>query len=141
MAENKNLLILKVALVSSVIVALVYGLVLLFIPQLIVKLSATVPIDSGVYRWQGGILTALGIGTIMVLRNPKNQGIFVTTIALAMLLAGLAMLYSLLTFKYELYEGSNVWVDALPTILLLLISAVLWWGRQKAKDILKSDQK
>ena len=141
MAENKNLLILKVALVSSVIVALVYGLVLLFIPQLIVKLSATVPIDSGVYRWQGGILTALGIGTIMVLRNPKNQGIFVTTIALAMLLAGLAMLYSLLTFKYELYEGSNVWVDALPTILLLLISALLWWGRQKALDILKSDQK
>ena len=141
MAENKNSLLLKVALVSSVIVALVYGLVLLFIPQLIVKLSATVPIDSGVYRWQGGILTALGIGTLMVLRNPKNQGIFVTTIALAMLLAGLAMLYSLLTFKYELYEGSNVWVDALPTILLLLISALLWWGRQKAKDILKSDQK
>ena len=141
MAENKNLLILKVALVSSAILALVYGLVLFFIPEFIVKLSGAGPIDSGVFRWQGGILTALGIGTIMVLRNPKNQGIFVTTIALAMLLAGLAMLYSLLTFKYELYEGSNVWVDALPTILLLLISALLWWGRQKAKDILKSDQK
>ena len=139
MAENRIPLLLKVALVSTIIVALVYGLVLLFIPQFMVKLSGTFPVDSGVYQWQGGILTALGIGTLMVLRKPKNQGIFVTTAALAMLLAGLAMLYSLITFKYENYENANVWVDALPTILLLLISTLLWWGRQKAKDILKSD--
>ena len=135
MAENKNSLLLKVSLVSSAIVALVYGLCLVFIPEFMMKLSGAEPIDSGYLRWPGGIVTALGIGTLLVLRNPKNQGIFVTTIALVMLFAGLAMLYSMITFK----EDYNVWYDALPTTLLLLISAMLWWSLLKAKDILKSD--
>ena len=137
MAENKNSLLLKVALGIFAIVALVYGLGLFFIPEFIVKISGSAPVDSGWLRWPGGTLTALGIGALLVLRNPKNQGIFVTTSALGTLLAGLAMVHSWINPEV----GSNVWFTALNAILLLLISALLWWGLQKAKDILKSDQK
>ena len=137
MAENKNSLLLKVSLGIFAIVAFVYGLGFFFIPEFIVKLSGSAPVDSGWLRWPGGTLTALGIGALLVLRNPKNQGIFVTTSALGTLLAGLAMVHSWINPEV----GSNVSFTALNAILLLLISALLWWGRQKAKDILKSDQK
>ncbi|MCX6253701.1 MAG: hypothetical protein NTV31_04400 [Bacteroidia bacterium] len=136
MAENKNLLLLKVALVSFAVVAFVVGLGLFFIPELIVKLAGSAPVDSGWLRWPGGTLTASGIGALLVLRNPKNQGIFVTTSALGTLLAGLAMVHSWINPE----AGSYVWFTALNAFLLLLISALLWWGRQKALDILKSDQ-
>jgi hypothetical protein len=137
MAENKNSLLLKVALICFAIVAFVGGLGFFFIPEFIVKISGSAPVDSGWLRWPGGTLTALGIGALLVLRNPKNQGIFVTTSALGTLLAGLAMVHSWINPEV----GSNVWFTALNAILLLLISALLWWGLQKAKDILKSDQK
>jgi len=70
----------------------------------------------------------------MVFQKPKNQGIFVTTIAIGTLLAGLALLYGWITIE----EGANVWFTALPAILVLAISCLLWWSRQQAKDILKS---
>lgn len=136
MTDNKNLL-LKVSLIIFAIVAIVYGLGYLFSPAFLVKLSGGEPVFSGWLRWSGGTIIALGIGALMTMRNPKNQGIFITTIALGTLLAGLALLYSWITLE----EGANVWFTALPTILVLLISALLWWSLYKAKDILKSDQK
>src|SRR4030043_2309537 len=105
MAENKNSLLLKVTLIVFAIVALVYGLGYFFIPGFLVKLSGSEPIFSGWLRWSGGILIALGIGAFWVSRNPKNQGIFVTTLALGTLFAGLALLYAWIIVE----EGSNVW--------------------------------
>ena len=136
MAENKNQLFLKVVLLVYAIVALVYGLCYFFIPDFLVELSGGEPVFHGWLRWAGGTLIALGIGSLMVMRNPKNQGIFVMTIAIGTLLAGLALLYAWITLE----EDVNVWFTALPTILVLLISALLWWSRQNAKDILKSEQ-
>jgi hypothetical protein len=136
MADNKNLL-LKVSLIIFAIVAIVYGLGYLFFPAFLVKLSGGEPVFSGWLRWSGGTIIALGIGALMTMANPKNQGIFVTTIALGTLLAGLALVYSWITLEGR----GNVWFTALPTILVLLVSALLWWSLFKAKDILKSEQK
>ena len=135
MTDNKNSQLLKITLVIFAIVAIVYGLGYFFFPGFLVKLSGGEPIFSGWLRWSGGTLIALGIGALMTFRNPKNQGILVTTLALGTLLAGLALLYSWITIE----EGVNVWFTALPTILVLLISALFWWSLQKAKNILKSD--
>jgi hypothetical protein len=135
MMDKKNLL-LKVSLIIFAIITIVYGLGYLFIPDFLVKLSGGEPVFSGWLRWSGGTIIALGIGALMILRNPKGQGIFVTTLALGTLLAGLALVYSWITLE----EGANVWFTALPAILTLLVSALLWWSRSIAKDILKSDQ-
>ena len=74
----------------------------------------------------------MGIGAILAYLKPKGQGIFVTTIAIGALLAGLAMLWAWLNIE----EGANVWFTALPTIVLLALSGLLCWSRQKAKNIL-----
>ena len=135
MAENENPLLLKVVILIFAVVALVYGLCFLFVPDFLVNMSGGAPVFHGWLRWAGGICVALGIGSLMVARKPKNQGIFITTIALGTLLAGLALVFAWIYLE----EGANAWFTALPALLLLVLSGLLWWSRQKTKDILLSE--
>ncbi len=135
MEENKSLAFLKIVLIIYAIVCIVYGVFYFFIPDYLVNLSGGEPVYHGWLRWSGGVLIALGIGAMLVYKNPKNQGIFVVTIAIGSTLAGLALLYAWITIE----EGANVWFTAFPTIILLLISGLLWWSRQQVKDILKAN--
>jgi predicted membrane-bound spermidine synthase len=78
------------------------------------------------------LVYGLCIGTLMVYSKPEKQNIFVTSIALAHLLSGLGLLYS---WIMQEYSGAT-WFIAIPTCLLLVLSALLFWGRGKAKGIL-----
>jgi len=104
MAKKKNIKLLNVPLIIYIVVVLVYGVLFLLAPQLIVKVSGSDPVASNWLRWPGGVLLALGVGTIMVCRNPLKQYAFVLTITLGSLLAGLALLYSLL---FEMNMGET----------------------------------
>ena len=132
MAEKSNSGILKIALLIYAVVCLIYGLGFFIVPDSLVELSGGEPVFHGWLRWSGGVIIALGIGAILVYLKPKGQGIFVTTIAIGTLLAGLAMLWTWINIEV----GSNVWFTALPTIVLFAMSGLLWWSRQKAKNIL-----
>ena len=132
MAEKTNSGILKIALLIFAVVCLIYGLGYLIVPDSLVELSGGAPVFHGWLRWSGGVIIALGIGAILTYLKPKGQGIFVTTIALGSLLAGLVMIWTWINIE----EGSNVWFTAVPTIVLLALSGLHWWGRQTAKDIL-----
>jgi hypothetical protein len=132
MTNNDGAKTLKVVLVIYTIVVWVYGLWLFFIPGAMVKISGGNPVDLGWLRWPGGILIAFGIGALLVRSNPAKQGIFVLSISLGTLLSGLALLYSWIVHEYS----AGMWFIALSTIVVLVLSALLWWGRQKAKAIL-----
>ena len=131
MAENKNLQLLKIALILFALLTLVYGLVYLFIPEIYVKSTGSEPVPSAWIRWFGGILISLGIGAIMVFRNPGKQGIFVKISAIGTLIVGLTNLYSLI------FESvSSIWFDLLPAIVILILSALLWISLKQSKAIL-----
>ena len=132
MAEKSNSGILKIALLIYAVVCLIYGLGFFIVPDSLVELSGSEPVFHGWLRWPGGVIIAFGIGAILTYLKPKGQGIFVTTIAIGALLAGVAMLWALISIE----EGANVWFTALPAIVLLALSGLLWWSRQKAKNIL-----
>jgi len=132
MAQNDNVKVLKFSLIIFAVIAFVYGFGHLFVPGLLVKLSGGNPVEFGWLRWSGGLIIALGIGALMVSSKPEKQGIFVTSMALATLFAGLGMLY---TWIMQEYSGAT-WFTALPTCLLLVLSGLLWWGRGQAKGIL-----
>jgi len=132
MAQNDDVKVLKVTLIIVALSAFVYGFGFLFVPGILVKLSGGNPVDFGWLRWSGGVIIALGIGALMVSSKPEKQGIFVTSMALAALFAGLGNLYS---WIMQEYSGAT-WFTALPTCLLLVLSCLLWWGRGQAKGIL-----
>ena len=132
MAQNNNVKVLKVALIILAVIAFVYGFGFLFVPGMLVKLSGGNPVEFSWLRWSGGVIIGLGIGALMVSSKPEKQGIFVTSMALATLFAGLGMLYS-----WIMQEGTGaIWFTALPACLLLVLSCLLWWGRGQAKGIL-----
>ena len=132
MAQNDDAKVLKVTLIILAVIALVYGFGFLFLPGLLVSSSGGSSVDFGWLRWSGGVIMALGIGALMVSSKPEKQGIFVTSMALATLFAGLGHLYS---WIMQEYSGAT-WFIALPTCLLLVLSGLLWWGRGQAKEIL-----
>ncbi len=132
MAEKSNSGILNIALLFFAVVCLIYGLAFFIVPDSLVKMSGGEPVYHGWLRWPGGVIFALGIGAILTYLNPKGQGIFVTTIAIGTSLAGVAMLWSWI----DIEEGANVWFTALPTIVLLTLTGLLWWSRKAAKNTL-----
>ena len=132
MAQSDNVKMLRVALVINAIVSIVYGIGFLIGPGMLVSLSGGNPVDFGWIRWPGGIIIALGIGSLMVFRKPEKQGIYVFMSALGTLLGGLGILFSWIMKEYTC---STMFI-AVPTVLILVISCLLWWGRQRAKEIL-----
>ena len=132
MAQNDDVKVLKFALMISAIVSLVYGLGYFLIPSTLVKLSGGNLVEAGWLRWSGGVIIALAIGAIMVYSKPEKQNIFVTIMALAHLLSGLGLLYSWIAQEYS----GATWFIAIPTCLILILSALLFWGRNQAKGIL-----
>ena len=132
MATNESTKVLRVALLIGAIVSFVYGLGFLLVPGALVAMGGGRPVDFGWLRWPGGWLIALGIGDLLVFLNPAKQGPFVTTISVGTLLAGLALLYSWMASEYS----GATWFIGFPTILTLVISALFWWGRSRAAEIL-----
>jgi hypothetical protein len=132
MAQNDDVKVLKFALMVSAIVSLVYGLCYLLVPSTLVKLSGGNLVEASWLRWSGGVIIAWAIGALMVYSNPEKQNIFVTYLAFAHLLSGLGLLYS---WIMQEYSGAT-WFIAIPTCLILILSALLFWGRNKAKGTL-----
>ncbi len=132
MAPNNHVALLRVVLVIFAVIAIVYGLGFLIVPGILVTLSGANPVEFGWLRWPGGVILAVGIGTLMVVGKPEKQGIFVTASALVTLFAGLGLLYSWIMNERS---GSTMFI-AIPTVLNLVLSGLIWWGRQRAKGVL-----
>ena len=131
MVQNKDTKLLSVALIIYIVIVVVYGVFFLLFPQLLVEASGGEPVSSSWLRWPGGVLIALGVGAVMVYRNPLKQDAFVLAIALGTLFAGLALLYALF---FE--TTGDTWFTALPVIILLTSSVLLWLGRNQVKKTL-----
>ena len=136
MNEKKNSNLLKVALAIFTIVTIVYGVSQIFFTQGYMEMTGNEPIDPSWLRWPGGVLIALGIAAIMALRNPAKQDIFVIAITLGTLFTGLILMYTLL---FELESESNTWFTAMPAIINLVLSILLWIGRKQNRELLKQD--
>ena len=136
MANEKNPALLKVALVIFAIVTIVYGIALVFFTEKFIEMSGTDPFEPNWIRWPGGVLVGLGISAILAYSNPNKQDIFIIAIGLGTLFTGLTLLYELI---FEWQPQYSVTFTAVPCIINLVMSALLWWGKQKAKEILKRD--
>jgi len=130
MAEDKNPVILKVALIIFAIVTIVYGIALVFFTEGFIEMSGTDPFEPNWIRWPGGVLLGLGIAAIMAFPNPAKQDIFIIAIGLGTLFTGLTLLYELI---FEWQPQYSVTFTAIPCVINLIMSALLFWGRRQAK--------
>jgi hypothetical protein len=75
----------------------------------------------------------LGIGCILVIRNPVKQGIYVTTICLAAFVTALALYHQVLFVWDDSYNMLNTLI---PAILLTVMALLLGLSLRKSKNIL-----
>jgi len=132
MADKKHQL-LKTTMVILAIVTLGYGIIYLFFPQIQITAAGGEPIEPGWIRWMGGILLALGIGSIMVFRKPEKQGIFVTVSCIGSLLFSLASFYEVLFVDFGDYNLLNTLI---PAIVLFIMAILLWLSLRQSREIL-----
>lgn len=132
MAESKNQL-LKFTMVFSAIILLGYGVNYLFLPELQIKLSGGEPIPVFWINYFGGVMLALGVGCILVVRKPVKQGIFVTTIFLGAIVTALA-LYHQVVFMWD--DSYNMMNALIPAIVLTLMAMLLGASLRRSKTIL-----
>lgn len=117
----------------------VAGVLLLLIPRFVFVTMGRAPRDFGAYfdvtRFVGGILIALAVGALLVLRKPQGQNTLVTVLALEATLVAVGLLMT-------------IFIDTAPTSglfnwLMAVISAALavylWWARIKARKVLKGE--
>jgi len=126
---KKDQQLLKVAFVIFGVVALLYGILFLLIPQSLVSIPGREPVPSGWLRWSGGILVALGIGAFLALKNLSGQETFALTISLVTLLSGLALLFSLIFERV-----TTVWFTITPVIINLAVSVLFWIFLKKPSE-------
>jgi len=132
MADNKNQL-LKISMVISAIILLGYGVQYLFFPGLQMKMMGGEPIPFGWINWFGAVMIPMGVGCILVVRNPVKQGIFVTTISLASTVTALALFHQVIFVWDESYNMLNTLI---PAIVLAVMAVLLWLSLKQSKEIL-----
>lgn len=131
MAEKKNQL-LKITLALFALVSLYYGIVYLFFPGYEIKNAGGEPIPEGWVRWFGSVLLALSFGSMMMLRNPARQGIFVLTLCVGSLLLALTLFYELIFGS----TGFNLLTTLIPAIVMTVIAILFGFSLRKSKEIL-----
>ena len=132
MAEKKNQL-LKITLVLSAIILLGYGVEYLFFPGIQIKMTGGEPIPWFWINWIGGVMLALGVGCILVYRNPVKQGIFVTTVCIGAIVTALALFHQVIFFWNDSYNMLNTLI---PAIVLTVTAILLWLSLRQSKEIL-----
>jgi hypothetical protein len=136
MNKKEKVAVLKLSLRFFALICFAYGIGYMFFPQILVGLSGGAPVPSAWLRWPGGILIALAIGAVSIFNDIEKQDAIFFTFALGTLLCGLALLYSMF---FEM--AAKTWFTALPAIISLLSSGLLWYARAKGRDILLKGKK
>jgi hypothetical protein len=118
-----------------IFVTLVLALPIVILPAAffdVIGLDDVVADEMGGLRWVGATLLAWAIAGILVMARPGGRAIFVTTGALQLTLAGLALMYSWSVGEY----GWSTAYQVLVTIVVCAAAAFLWWARLSARKLL-----
>ncbi len=133
MSQNEGLKKLKVALVFSILINLVYGIGFFITPWLLRDMAGGNPVDLGWIRWSGGVLLALAVGGIQAYQKPSGQKPMITTLTVAPILTSIGLLYPLLFEEYSVHT----WFIVMPCVITFALFVLMMWGMQATKDILK----
>lgn len=125
--------VLALGLWLFLVVAAVFGVVLLFAPAFLVEdLAGSDPFPFAWVRWSGGLLIGLAFGAGMALRQPAGQAALVTTLALGALLAGFGLLVGWIAAEFFVPD----WFRVVTLLATLGVGVVLLIARIQSKEAL-----
>jgi len=122
----------RIIFYAAVIVAVLYGLLFLSLPEWALELSQDLgaPKDAGWLRWSGAFLIGIALAAWLAATQPDRQRALVVGLALSYLLVALSLLYSTVAGEYQ---GAQwfIWVPIL--INLGLTVAMIWLITKQAR--------
>ena len=133
MRKNKNLTLLRITLILVAVSIIPYGILHWFFPEAYVAASDGGPVSPGWIRSFGPVLVCVGVGAILVYRNPVKQGIFVVVLAFGLLCASLTQLYSVF---YDTEGLGIIWDTISPLLVQFTLSVLLFVSLRQSKEIL-----
>jgi|KBSSwiS6_1023812.scaffolds.fasta_scaffold37813_3 hypothetical protein len=122
----------RIIFYAAVIVAVLYGLLFLSLPESALELSQdpSAPKDAGWLPWSGAFLIGIALAAWLAATQPDRQRALVVGLALSYLLVALSLLYSTVAGEYQ---GAQwfIWVPIL--INLGLTVAMIWLITKQAR--------
>lgn len=113
------------ALRAAAILGVMYGFGLFLMPDTMFHLSGDpgVPANPGWVRWAGGFVLGISIGPWVAAEGWLDEQPFITGLAAAFTLSGLALLYSAVSGEY----AGAAWFIWMPIVILIFLAPTLWW--------------
>ena len=115
----------RIIFYAAVIVAVLYGLLFLSLPESALELSQdpSAPKDAGWLPWSGAFLIGIALAAWLAATQPDRQRALVVGLALSYLLVALSLLYSTLAGEYQ---GAQwfIWVPILVSVALTV--GMIW---------------
>jgi hypothetical protein len=117
------------ALRAAAIVGVMYGIGFLLMPGSMLQLSGDpgVPANPGWVRWAGGFVLGTAIGPWLASEGLVKEQPFITGLAAAFTLSGLALLYSVVSGEY----AGAAWFIWMPVVILAVLAPTMWWLASK----------
>lgn len=118
----------------SAIIAIVYGLGFLVMPEMLFGMSQDpgVPAGAGWVRWGGGLLIGFGLAQWLASGDPAKQRPLVTGAMVGDGLIALGLLYAVISGEYQ----GVAWFIWSPIIIDAVLAGAFFWLLQKYKAAL-----
>ena len=119
----------NLALKAAAIAGVMYGIGFLLMPYSMFQLSGDpgVPTNPGWVRWAGGFVLGTAIGPWLASEGLMKEQPFITGLAAAFTLSGLALLYSAVSGEY----AGTAWFIWMPIVILAALAPIMWWLANK----------
>jgi len=124
---------LKIILIINVVVALIYGFLYLFLPEINYALNDAPYFDPHFWRLWGGICVTLGIGGIIGLLKGDWDN-FKLFFLFAITVLFVTFIINITTTLYITRSATNIifhWIDNVVVLVMALIDAVFYWREEK----------
>jgi hypothetical protein len=124
---------LKILLIINLVVALIYGILYLFLPEINFALNDAPYFDPHFWRLWGGTCVTLGIvGIIGLLKGEWDHFKLLFLFAIILLFA--TFIINITTAVYITRSATNLifhWIDNVVIIVIALIDAIFYWREEK----------
>lgn len=130
MTQKYEINTLRIIILGFGVISVIYGFLFMVIPGWYLNMIGESPVPLVHIRWSGGVLIALAYGAWKFYKDPAKGKAYAHTIAVAPLLGGLSLLYSLISGEYS----GKGFFHAFPGVLGIAISFLVIWSLNRVRN-------